>query len=397
MGPFELARRQLEADRAATRAFPALYERKVRKMVASPHAFLRGSAPLFYEILAVRPELAAGPGGEGWIVGDMHLENMGALRDDGGDVTFDLNDFDDATIAPWRLDVLRLLTSTVLAARASGLPAPEAIACAQTLIESHVGAAMHPENTPLELTPAMSALVETASGRSRHDLLDQRAPQDPRTKKRRLSRGERYLDLGRDHAALVPPALAAYVAALGDRAPHRAPSWKIEDAAFRIAGTGSLGRLRMGVLVADDKGEERLLDFKEAAPPSYREAKAQPEAPLASAARVVTGARALLVRPHRLLAAVPLPEYGLSFVARELCPQEDKLEVAALSKRKELEPLASCAGVLLGRAHGRAATVRTAAAWSRAEMSEVVDRALELAGLFKTIYLAYARLSGAAA
>lgn len=49
-------------------------------MLASPHAFLRGAAPLFYEILAARPDLAAGPPGEGWIVGDMHLENVGAYR-----------------------------------------------------------------------------------------------------------------------------------------------------------------------------------------------------------------------------------------------------------------------------------------------------------------------------
>ncbi len=48
-------------------------------MSASPLAFLRGSAPLFYEMLAADPDLASGPAGEGVIQGDAHLENFGAF------------------------------------------------------------------------------------------------------------------------------------------------------------------------------------------------------------------------------------------------------------------------------------------------------------------------------
>ena len=71
--PTRLAQRQREIDAERTQHFPALAERKRERMAASPLGFLRGSAPLFYEILAARPELAAGPDGEGWIVGDAHL------------------------------------------------------------------------------------------------------------------------------------------------------------------------------------------------------------------------------------------------------------------------------------------------------------------------------------
>src|SRR5262249_42558212 len=81
-------------------------------------AFFRGSAPLFYEVLAARPEIAGEPlPGRGWIVGDMHLENVGAFRADSGAVVFDLNDFDDATVGPWQADVLRLAVRTLLAGR----------------------------------------------------------------------------------------------------------------------------------------------------------------------------------------------------------------------------------------------------------------------------------------
>src|SRR5262249_36486798 len=115
--PVDLAARQIELDLAATHLFPALFEQKKAKILESPYAFLRGSAPLFFEILQLRPELANGPPGEGFIVGDMHLENVGAYRTDSDALVFDLNDFDEAAWAPWYLDVLRLATSVLLAGR----------------------------------------------------------------------------------------------------------------------------------------------------------------------------------------------------------------------------------------------------------------------------------------
>src|SRR5205814_7118322 len=120
--PETLARRPIAIDAAKTARHPHLFDHKVDRMCAGPLAFLRGSAPLFYELLDRHPALADGFPGEGWLVGDCHLENFGAYRTDplrtgraaskqGDRVVFDLNDFDDAFVGPWRLDVLRLVTS----------------------------------------------------------------------------------------------------------------------------------------------------------------------------------------------------------------------------------------------------------------------------------------------
>src|SRR5215831_5023853 len=80
--PLRLARRQLEIDHARTKRFPHLFPHKMERMGASPLAFLRGAAPLFYDLLAARPSLAEGPRGKGWLCGDMHLENFGAYHPD---------------------------------------------------------------------------------------------------------------------------------------------------------------------------------------------------------------------------------------------------------------------------------------------------------------------------
>src|SRR5581483_6313382 len=78
--PMKLAERQLERDRRRTRAYPGLFEHKVERMRASPLAYLRGTAPLYYALLREHPELRAAPPGEGWIAGDLHVENFGAYR-----------------------------------------------------------------------------------------------------------------------------------------------------------------------------------------------------------------------------------------------------------------------------------------------------------------------------
>src|SRR5262249_10904625 len=126
LDPTELARRQIAIDRVRTRRYPSLFEKKAAKMRTSALAFLRGAAPLFYEILEGVHGLSGGPPGDGWLVGDAHVENFGAFVADArgrakpGPV-FDVNDFDDCFVGPLRFDVLRLATSFILAGRTAGL------------------------------------------------------------------------------------------------------------------------------------------------------------------------------------------------------------------------------------------------------------------------------------
>src|SRR5215475_11676347 len=80
--PFELARWQLDRDQDRMRRMAVLLSRKQSKMSVSPFAFLRGSAPLFYRVLANAPRLAHGPDEDGMLCGDLHLENFGVYRPD---------------------------------------------------------------------------------------------------------------------------------------------------------------------------------------------------------------------------------------------------------------------------------------------------------------------------
>ncbi|HET6897830.1 MAG TPA: DUF2252 family protein, partial [Vicinamibacteria bacterium] len=79
-----MSKRQVDLDVEATARLPFLFARKQAKMGRSAHAFFRGCSPLFYELLAARSEGNPTLAGAGYIVGDMHLENVGAYRGESG-------------------------------------------------------------------------------------------------------------------------------------------------------------------------------------------------------------------------------------------------------------------------------------------------------------------------
>ncbi|MET8230834.1 DUF2252 domain-containing protein [Micromonospora sp. NPDC005298] len=96
---------------------PAAFRRKFRKMAASPFAFYRGSAALFYadqlgdfaddRFLDDRTSRV-------WIHGDLHAENFGTYMNASGHLVFNVNDFDEAYVGPFTWDLRRFAASVAL-------------------------------------------------------------------------------------------------------------------------------------------------------------------------------------------------------------------------------------------------------------------------------------------
>ena len=405
LDPWALADRQLLLDRERTKRFPELFVRKLQRMSASPLAYLRGAAPLFYELLAANPALAEGCGGEGWLVGDMHLENVGAYRPDPlgtleptsgresaaskkqHEVRFDLNDFDDALIGPWRLDVLRLTTSLLLGGRELGANGLVALELCDLLLDAWAKSAF--DGAPLPEQPApVVALCEQVRTRSKAALLDARTAVTGG--KRHFVRGPRYADLPAEVIDGVPAAFETYIASLPDEdRPHKG-SLEILDCALRIAGTGSLGGLRIAVLVKGKGGTDGgwIFDLKEQGDPSASILLGAPA--LVPAERVATAFKTAVERPMRMIGCTVLRGSGgttkLSMFVRKLSPQEDKLNLRRL-RGADLPALATYLGALLGSGHARAAT-KTPKRWAAADLAEIRTHAITLAGIHEAIYVA---------
>ncbi|MER7167639.1 DUF2252 domain-containing protein [Micromonospora sp. NPDC000207] len=103
---------------------PAAFRRKFRKMAASPFAFYRGSAALFYadqlgdflddRFLDDRTSRV-------WIHGDLHAENFGTYMNASGRLVFNVNDFDEAYVGPFTWDLKRFAASVALIGYAKAL------------------------------------------------------------------------------------------------------------------------------------------------------------------------------------------------------------------------------------------------------------------------------------
>lgn len=408
MHPKALADRQLTVDRERTKRFPELFFRKMQRMSASPLAFLRGAAPLFFDILAAHPHLGEGPPGEGWIVGDMHLENFGAYRPDplgtsepdsmksgasskgkkDRNARFNLNDFDDAIVGPWRYDVLRLTVSLLLGGRELGANGLVALALCDLLLDAWARSAFE-HAPPTDAPPPVLALTEQVRARSKTMLLDART--EVANGKRRFVRGPRYAELPPEVVAAVPAAFEQYLASLPEEEKPAKASFEIVDQALRIAGTGSLGGLRIAVLVKGKHGSDGswIFDMKEQGDPSASVVLGAPT--MAPAERVLTSFRSCVERPPRMMGATKLGAAGQftnhSMFVRKLSPQEDKLNLRRL-RGADLPALATYLGHLLGAAHAKAATKAPKAKWSQKDLECIREHAIELAGIHEAVYLA---------
>src|SRR5271156_4465167 len=120
--------RAFNADRE-----PERLAMKYRAMRAGPFAFFRGTCHLFYADLPKGTALDASP--SAWICGDLHLENFGVYKGDNRLTYFDLNDFDEACLAPASWELVRLATSLMLAGGEIGL----ADTTISTLVDTMLG------------------------------------------------------------------------------------------------------------------------------------------------------------------------------------------------------------------------------------------------------------------
>ena len=94
---------------------PSAWRGKFRKMAQSPLAFYRGTAALFYaDVSRDEDPFLNEKTSRVWIQGDMHAENFGTYMNGKGVLVFDVNDFDEATVAPFTWDVKRFCASLAL-------------------------------------------------------------------------------------------------------------------------------------------------------------------------------------------------------------------------------------------------------------------------------------------
>lgn len=331
---------------------PERLQLKYRAMRASPFAFLRGTCHLFYGRLPRQSVIKSAP--VVWSCGDLHLENFGSYKGDNRLVYFDMNDFDEAALAPASYDLLRLLTSLRVAADGVSIQVRDADYLCSTFLDAYAAALAAGKSYWVERETAQGLVKSLLD-----DLRTRRRPEFLAT--RTVLKGKRRL-LKVDGAKALPATQAqrVLVANFMTEFAKTQPNpdfYSIIDVARRVAGTGSLGVDRYTILVSG-KGSPNanyLLDLKQALPSALaRRVKVEQPRWATEADRVVSVQRRMQAVSMAFLHSVLFAQEP--FVLRALQPSEDRVALrAARQSAAELESLTQTMGRLTAWAQLRAA------------------------------------------
>ncbi len=343
---------QLIADFNAGRD-PERLAIKYRNMRADVFVFLRGTCHLFYRRLPEVAVLQQAP--LTWLCGDLHLENFGSYKDQNRDIRFDINDYDEAALAPCTWDLVRFLTSMRFGLSRLQLNNRQTRELEKRYLAVYVATVA--ENSPATIDEnsaigLLQELLKHAAERSRAKFLDTRTV---------LTDGQRRLKVDGEKALPL----------LGSERQHFDTLWQqivstsddpqfFEriDVARRIAGTGSLGVERYVILVVG-KGSPAgnyLLDLKRAVPSSLPTAKNATSINWSSQAeRIVKLQSTLQHVPVAFLKAVVHDDR--SYVLRGLLPSEDRISLTDAGKMKRLREVIDSMARLTAWAHLRGCTL----------------------------------------
>ena len=295
---------------------------KYREMCKSPFSFFRGSAHLFWQDLSAQKK--ALPGGPTvWACGDLHLENFGSFQGNNGLSYFDLNDFDEAALAPSNWELSRFVASVYVAAPTLGFTRANANDLVKLFLEAYRTALAHGKAHLVErdtATGMVKTLLEQVKRRKRKLLIESRTTWKKGRRRLRID-GKHTLPAADDQRRDVVRWLGKFARSQSD------PSFfNVLDVARRVAGVGSLGLDRYVVLVRGDGGRDgnAIVDAKWP-PPSclarfdmVRQPrwKSEPD-------RVVAVQQRMQGTTPALLDAVTIGRGG--YVLRELQPSKDRL------------------------------------------------------------------------
>jgi uncharacterized protein (DUF2252 family) len=324
---------------------------KYAKMRTSPFVFLRGSCHLFHQRLPVERALEVAPCV--WVCGDLHLENFGSYKGDNRLAYFDINDFDEAALAPCTWDVVRFLTSVRLGMAELKVDASGIASLCQVFLDSYASELATGKARWVEREASVGLvrdLLNAIRSRPRPAFLDTRTE---RKGKRRMIRvdGRTALPASDAQRQQISAFMEDFAASHDNQ-----DFFRVLDVARRIAGTGSLSVERYVILVRGRGSPDGnfLLDLKQALPSSLmpRLKNGQPEWK-SEAHRVVAVQNRVQAVPIAFLQPVSMARQA--YILRALQPSEDRVALQHWhGKLGRLESVMASMGAAVAWGHLRA-------------------------------------------
>ena len=299
---------------------------KLAAIRSNPFAFFRGTCPLFYSTLRLDRPMLSSP--MVLACGDLHLENFGTYKGDNRLVYFDLNDFDESCVAPVAFDLVRFMTSILVAAEPLNIRRTTASKMLAAFIETYAANIVLTKPRWVERSVAtgpVRKLLQSLKGRHRCDMIKQRTFRKA-GKTRLVIDGKKTLAISMRDRAHAESILSAYASTQSSPA-----FFEPIDFVRRIAGNGSLGLERYVVLVRGNGNVDGqyLIDIKAANPSALATNIKVPQPRWRNEAeRVIAIERIAQAISPALLGSVGVGTR--SYLVRELQTLEDRVNLSAL-------------------------------------------------------------------
>ncbi len=321
---------------------------KYKAMAESPFRFFRGSCHIFYEDLLKEYPFPQSP--LVWNCGDLHIENFGSYKGENRLVYFDINDFDEAVQAPLLYEISRLLVSVEIAATEIGFSKREKKILVQHLLHQYRHTLIQNKSQNIEketATGLVGKLIDKVSERKEKDLILKRTNNKSENAKLLLS--ERLLELSKDEKKQLSVSFTECFA----NSYHK--GYKVTDAGFRIAGTGSIGVKRYLCLLENENNrkQKRLIDVKQALPSSilYYVNLKQPEWQNETERVIKVQEMMQQVTPAYLSSFQYLDDW---YSVKEIQPTADKVSINhAIKEPRQVEQYLSNLGMITASAQLR--------------------------------------------
>ena len=341
---------------------------KLTRLTSSPFGFFRGTFHVFCRDLEAGPfrkwpALAA----SGPVVGDLHTENFGTFRATTGDVVYDINDFDETAEGSLEFDLRRLATSLILAALDNKLRLGDGVRAAEESIRAYLETVVRMGRVKKRDAfvrahdpDTVRRLLLVAAEKSRIEFLRPMVAEST-PGEWVLRPSEHLLPIDEPQREGIVKALPAYLeSALAPKGANPR-KYSFQDACFRIAGCGSLGRLRFALLMgkgqakakgkAAARGETletlRLIEWKDSLDSSLE--SALPRQSRKRASYVVKQTVKFQLFPKRYLGYTVFR--GRPMQAREIGANDDRFHHKQFADPARFESAARIFGEITARAH----------------------------------------------
>ncbi len=347
----------IEADARA-------FRRKFRKMAASPFAFYRGSAPLFYaDVAQLEDPWANERTSRVWIQGDLHAENFGTYMDSAGILVFDVNDFDEAFLGHFTWDLRRMAASLALLGFAKAVSDEAIERMIRTYAEAYLDQvrafSTGDKDTEFRLTlenteGVLHEVLLAARMETRVNLLARVTAVEGA--ERHFASGSGVRRLEDDERGEVEEAFAAYLDTIPDVKRQHSVSYSVKDVVGRTGfGIGSAGLPAYSLLVegrTQALENDVILSMKQGnvpAPSRVVDDEAIREYFSHQGHRTAVSQRALQAHADPWLGWCELR--GVGQVVAEVSPYEEDIDWGQVSDLDDVFPLLSYLGEATAKVH----------------------------------------------